>query len=238
MDLENEAFPAENRLLSLIKRRGPQRTSDIATALGVSVEGIRQQLARLERLGLVTRSAAPGAVGRPALEWSLTASAHARFPDTHADLTISLLQSVRAELGEGAIDRLIGRRDAEARDGYSAALRGARTIDERVSRLAALRTREGYMAEAQRDSQGWLFVENHCPICAAATACQGFCRSELDVFRAVLGDDVEVERTEHLLTGARRCAYRITPKETNDDAMARRVSGGGSRAKAIRSRAD
>ena len=238
MRLENEEFSAENRLLSLLKRRGPQRTSDIASALHISVEGIRQQLARLERLGLVTRSTAQGSVGRPALEWALTSSAHARFPDTHADLTVALLQSVRAELGAAAIDRLIGHRDAEARNGYSTALRGARTVGERVSRLAALRTREGYMAEAQRDSDGWLLIENHCPICAAATACQGFCRSELDVFRSVLGNDVEVERTEHLLTGARRCAYRITPKETDDDAMARRVSGGGSRTKTKRGRAD
>jgi predicted ArsR family transcriptional regulator len=54
-----------------------------------------------------------------------------------------------------------------------------------------------------------LLVENHCPICAAARACQNFCRSELDVFRRVLGPDVQVERVEHQLAGARRCAYRI-----------------------------
>jgi predicted ArsR family transcriptional regulator len=30
------------------------------------------------------------------------------------------------------------------------------------------------------------------------------------VFRAVLGDDVRVERSDHILAGARRCAYRIT----------------------------
>ncbi len=57
---------------------------------------------------------------------------------------------------------------------------------------------------------GFLFVENHCPICAAAAACQGFCRAELMVFRAVLGPDVAIERTDHILAGARRCAYRIT----------------------------
>lgn len=54
-----------------------------------------------------------------------------------------------------------------------------------------------------------MLVENHCPICAAATACAGFCRSELETFRAVLS--AEVERSEHILAGARRCAYRITP---------------------------
>ncbi|MES2724598.1 MAG: MarR family transcriptional regulator, partial [Pseudomonadota bacterium] len=56
---------------------------------------------------------------------------------------------------------------------------------------------------------GFLLVENHCPICAAAAACQGFCRAELMVFRAVLGPGVHIERTDHILAGARRCAYRI-----------------------------
>ena len=70
------------------------------------------------------------------------------------------------------------------------------------------------MAEWRADADGFLLLENHCPICAAATACQGFCRAELDVFRAVLGPGVSVERTDHILAGARRCAYRIVPVST------------------------
>ena len=66
------------------------------------------------------------------------------------------------------------------------------------------------MAEATANQDGsFLFVENHCPICAAATACQGFCTTELDLFRKVLGPRIEVERQEHILSGARRCAYRV-----------------------------
>ena len=49
--------------------------------------------------------------------------------------------------------------------------------------------------------EGFLFVEDHCPICAAAAACQGLCRSELAIFRAVLGTDVTVERVEAVLGG-------------------------------------
>jgi predicted ArsR family transcriptional regulator len=80
--------------------------------------------------------------------------------------------------------------------------------------LAEIRAREGYMAGWQKDGKGFLLLENHCPICAAARACQGFCRSELDLFRHVLGPDVAVERVEHILLGARRCAYRIAPAAT------------------------
>ncbi len=80
-----------------------------------------------------------------------------------------------------------------------------------MARLAELRSVEGYMAAWSADADGgFTLVENHCPICAAATACQGFCRAELEVFRAVLGDGVSVERTDYILAGARRCAYRIT----------------------------
>jgi predicted ArsR family transcriptional regulator len=55
-----------------------------------------------------------------------------------------------------------------------------------------------------------MLVEHHCPICAAAQACQGFCRNELELFRRVLGPGVTVDRTEYLLGGDQRCAYRIT----------------------------
>jgi predicted ArsR family transcriptional regulator len=68
------------------------------------------------------------------------------------------------------------------------------------------------MAECQAVEGGYLLIENHCPICAAATACQGFCHAERDVFQRALGGDVSVERTEHIVSGDRRCAYRIAPK--------------------------
>lgn len=66
------------------------------------------------------------------------------------------------------------------------------------------------MADWQEGEDGSiLLVENHCPICAAATNCQGFCRAELQVFRAVLGPSVAVERSEHIVSGGRRCTYVI-----------------------------
>jgi predicted ArsR family transcriptional regulator len=54
-----------------------------------------------------------------------------------------------------------------------------------------------------------LFVEDHCPICAAAATCQALCRSELAIFRKLLGQGVAVVRVDHVLAGARRCAYRV-----------------------------
>jgi predicted ArsR family transcriptional regulator len=70
------------------------------------------------------------------------------------------------------------------------------------------------MANWEKEKDGsYLLVENHCPICAAASACTGFCRSEKAIFEHVLGRNVRVERVEHLLAGARRCAYRISSRQ-------------------------
>jgi predicted ArsR family transcriptional regulator len=206
------ARPAGDRLLLLLKTRGPQTAADLAAALGVTGEGARQQLVRLAADGLVEATATPRGVGRPAQVWALTATGHARFPDTHAELTVQLLRAVRSELGEAALDKLIDVRAAESRAAYTAALEGSADLGERVARLAAARTREGYMAESRPEGDGYLLVENHCPICAAATECQGFCRAERDVFQQALGRGVSVERTEHIVGGDRRCAYRIALK--------------------------
>ena len=85
------------------------------------------------------------------------------------------------------------------------------SIQQRVKALAAIRNEEGYMASAKpRDDGSALLLENHCPIWAAAVACTGLCAKELEVFQTVLGNDVVVERTEHIAAGARRCAYRVT----------------------------
>ncbi len=46
---------------------------------------------------------------------------------------------------------------------------------------------------------------------AAAKACQGLCAVELAMFREVLGPGWMIERVDHLLAGARRCAYRMRP---------------------------
>ena len=64
---------------------------------------------------------------------------------------------------------------------------GTATLEKRVRALARQRTAEGYMADVHRDGDGVVLVEHHCPICTAATACPGFCRSELELFRATLG---------------------------------------------------
>jgi predicted ArsR family transcriptional regulator len=212
--LENIPRPAADRLLVLLKTRGPQTAADLGRVTGVTGEAARQQLVRLAADGLVVATTEPRGVGRPAQVWGLTEAGNARFPDAHAELTAQLIRSIRTQLGEAVLDRLIAARAVESTASYAAALEGATNLGERVARLAEARTREGYMAESRAEGEGYLLIENHCPICVAATACQGFCRAELDTFRDVLGPDASVERAEHIVAGDRRCVYRISLNRT------------------------
>lgn len=124
---------------------------------------------------------------------------------------VDLLAAVQAEFGAAGVDALIARREKDAMRAYRKHLAGARTVKDKLAALVALRSREGYMAAWTKEGKGrYLLVEDHCPICAAAVTCQGLCRSELDQFRTLFAGLAEVERVEHLLAGARRCAYRIT----------------------------
>ncbi|WP_256994615.1 helix-turn-helix transcriptional regulator [Pseudomonas tolaasii] len=206
--MEYPASSAADRVLHLLKTRGPQLASDMGAFLGTSGEAARQQLVKLAASGLVNASSEVRGVGRPTQVWQLTAAGHARFPDTHSELTMQLLQTVRDTFGEEAIERLIDVRERQTQALYEREMGGIPDLKGRVERLAALRSREGYMAEWSEQPDGALIlVENHCPICAAATACQGFCRAELQVFEQVLR--AKVERVEHIQLGARRCAYRV-----------------------------
>jgi len=207
---------AKRRLLDQLKRGGPATAGTLATALGVSDEAVRQHLSALESLGLVSAAAdAPAGRGRPPVRWSLTPEADELFPDHHAALTVELVGALRRTIGEDALSRVIEARGDDQVAAYRRALppTGA-SIRSRLDVLARERTREGYMAEVVREGRGrYLLIEHHCPVCDAARACTGLCRGEWDVFRQTLGDDVTVERTEHLLSGGTRCVYRVNERE-------------------------
>jgi len=200
------------RVLHLLKSAGPQTADGVARKQKITVVAARQQLGRLLDRALVTFEDQRDGVGRPKRLWSLSEKGNAQFPDSHAAVTVDLIHAIDSVFGPEGLDKVIEERERVTRKLYAERVRAGRTVAERAKLLAEQRAEEGYMAEVKRLPDGALMlVENHCPICVAAKACQGFCRSELKLFREVLGPEAKVEREEHILAGARRCAYRITP---------------------------
>ncbi len=201
-------------LIERLKQDGAQDAGTLAETLGVSAMAVRQHLYALEGEGLVTFEEEARPVGRPAKLWRLTPDADRFFPDGHAELTLHLLAALRETFGEAGMEKLLAARTAEQIAAYRGRIKPTDPLKSRLEALARIRTEEGYMAAVEAESGtgggGFLLVENHCPVCAAARTCQGLCASELEVFRRVLGPDVTVERSDHILAGARRCAYRVS----------------------------
>lgn len=210
--------PSNSRdlLLFKIKTKGPQTAINLAKQLELTPVAVRQHLEQLEEAGLVKFTEQRQSIGRPSRVWELTTDGHARFPDSHADLTVDLLHSMRTAFGETALDKLVEARTSDLIKRYRSRLAKHKELPKRVAALAELRTEEGYMSGTTRNRDGsYTLVENHCPICAAAELCRGLCAGELKLFSNILGRGVTVEREEHILAGSRRCSYKITPKRAS-----------------------
>jgi len=198
-------------IVKLLKTDGAMESARLAKRLGLTAMAVRQHLYVLQREKLVTADERPVPLGRPAKHWRLTREADRLFPDAYAELSVALLDALGDAFGPAGRERVLESRCQRQQVVYAERIDASASLAEKLRQLARVRTEEGYMAQVKREGKGsYLFIENHCPICAAATACQGFCQTELDLFQAVLGPDVTVERVEHIVSGDRRCAYRIS----------------------------
>lgn len=215
--MEDTNNSSQDKILYQIKRLGPQSVKSLAEILDVTTMGVRQHLTKLEAAGLIEPlPEQPQPRGRPLKPWQLTHKGHDRFPDAHAQITTDLILSVRELFGDSAMDKIIKKRTVETFEQYRIQLDKQDSVSDKVSALARIRTDEGYMAEVIEDGGEYLLLEHHCPICIAAKTCHGFCQSELDVFQKLFNGIASVCREDHLLSGARRCSYRIIPLVETD----------------------
>jgi len=202
-----------DKIIQLLKIRGALTAKVLAGELGLTTMGVRQHMQALEESHEVIYTDKKAPRGRPTRAWQLTPKSNSHFADKHEELTVQLIDSVKSVFGEAGLDKLIDHRESASMLNYRLALADQYSIKEKLNTLAKLRSEEGYMAAVEQDESGiyWL-LENHCPICAAATKCLNFCRSELNMFQQLLEDVAEVSREEHIIEGARRCAYKVIPQ--------------------------
>ncbi|SFN79797.1 MULTISPECIES: helix-turn-helix transcriptional regulator [Chryseobacterium] len=202
--------PAADRILMFLKMRGETTSLLISKELSITKEGARKHLLNLAEEGLIRSVTKSEGVGRPSTYYTLTEKGLSQFPDSHADVTVQILRSVKNLLGENALNLLINDREKNTYERYEKALVKAESLEQRLDVLVKVRSEEGYMAEWTKEGNDYFLIENHCPICAAATECQGFCRAELSNFQNLIGKNYQVERINHILSGGQRCVYKIS----------------------------
>jgi len=197
------------RAVDLLKTSGPQSLSALSTAFEVTVEGARFQMLKLEKEGMVMSNKTVTGRGRPQQVWSLTSEGQSRFPDMHAGLSVGLMEVMRETLGQQALSKVIMANGDKGTSKYLKLLEGVNDLEQRIIRFVAVRSSEGYMAQLIKDDEGFIFIENHCPIGAAAHANPDICCAEFKTLQTVIGSNVPIKRVEYIIDGGRRCAYRI-----------------------------
>ena len=198
-------------LLQRLKTRGPQSVKILSKQLEMTTMGVRQHLNELAAKGLVTTTAENHQTrGRPAHYWQLTDAGHRQFPDAHAEACVTLITRVRDQFGDKALQEIIHDNQDDDLNRYQKALEQTESdLPSQLSKLAELRSEEGFMAEVRLIPNGWLLIQNHCPVYNAAQSSRHYCHSELLLFSTLLAGRAIVERTDYLLDGSRRCAYMV-----------------------------
>ncbi|WP_299490813.1 metalloregulator ArsR/SmtB family transcription factor [uncultured Shewanella sp.] len=199
------------KIVQMLKTRGPLTAKVLAEELVLTTMGVRQHLQGLEDSGDVVFEDKKAVRGRPTRFWSLTTQSNSHFTDRHPELTVQLIDSVKTIFGEQGLEQLIDHRESTSLDLYLEAMGNKTSLIDKLEVLKQLRTDEGYMASIEQEGDFYWLLENHCPICAAASQCLNFCRSELQLFQRLFEACATVSREEHIIEGARRCAYKVVP---------------------------
>lgn len=198
----------QRRLLLVLKRRGPSTVGELAGALDLARETLRQHLNGLAGRGLVRRAGARReGPGRPEILYALAESADALFPQAEGallrDLARHLVERDQADLLRSFLERRLERRrrQAAARLG---GLRGRARLEE----VAAILSEDGFMARVEPDDAGGepLLRLCHCPIRDLVAASRLPCEVEVAFVRELVGEPLE--RVEYMPEGDRTCAYR------------------------------
>jgi DeoR family suf operon transcriptional repressor len=212
-ELETRPTLPEGRraVLYTLRRRGEATAEQVAAQHGMTVSGARQHLSALVRDGLVAtveRPSEQGRRGRRTLLYSVTAAADELFPKAYGELTNELLGYV-ADSDPALLEAVFARRRETRIATARTRLAGTRELGARVAELTRILDEDGYLATREKVGPGvYRIVEHNCAIWAVAQRYGHACTSELDFIRAVL-DGATVERVQHMVAGARHCAYEV-----------------------------
>ena len=197
-------------LLCAMKTSGEATAEGLAAELGLTVAAVRQQLAPLQQEGLVAHRDERSGRGRPRRWYCLTPAAETFFPKRYGQLANQLLGFID-EADPGLVRDAFNRR-AEQRRVRAEARLGGLGFDAAVTELAAILDEDGYLARAEKVSDGfWRIAELNCAILDVARQHGSACATELEFIRSVL-PGASVERVSHLLSGGRSCSYENPPR--------------------------
>jgi predicted ArsR family transcriptional regulator len=193
-------------ILLHLKRHAGATASELADALGCSLNAVRHHLKELEAEGVIAFERTTKGVGAPAHTWRLTDTGHALFPDRYDRTLLDLLDHIVATSGREAAVAIL-EAQYHALDERLTAAAGSQRGVARGEAVARALSGEGYMATFTATAAGGELVEHHCPHRLVAERFPEICHAEQRVLGRVLG--AEITRRCRIAGGCGTCTYEV-----------------------------
>ncbi len=202
-----------DRILHALKTRGGLGASDLSEVLGTGVSAVRPHLDTLVGEGLVRVEVVRGGQGRPRHRYVLTENGHESFARDYDGLAESLIDGVVDLAGSDLLRRIFRHREDRLVERYQPRMRTLGFAD-RVRETARILDQFGYMARVERHGDGFMLIEQNCPVSRVAAECAAPCESELSFIRRLT--DADVTQVSIAPNGAGGCRCMIRERRTAD----------------------
>src|SRR6266550_1352912 len=180
------SLPTTKReILTALRKRGECDVQGLASAVGITVSGVRQHVARLTAAGFIEHRSLREGPGRPRHAYRLSAGAEALFPKYYSQLTNELLSYVEDE-DPAVLERIFERRRRRRVENALARLEG-RPFTDKVAELARILDEDGYLADFEALPRGRFAVTEHnCAVLGVARRWGLACSTEIEFIREAL----------------------------------------------------
>lgn len=205
-------------VLTEVKHHGDRSLAELAAAVGVSYEAVRQHVVQLSADGWLTGSVerATGGPGRPTSRYRLTPAGDHLFPKEYDELAVELLDAAGDRLGPGAVRELLAEVARRKVERWSPRLAGL-PFEERLEALRGIYLEgDPHCRVEHGEGGGARLIEMNCPYLEVARRRPALCSVTVSVLRRLLGR--QVVRSERFQDGDGRCVFRVLDREIDDAA--------------------
>jgi predicted ArsR family transcriptional regulator len=196
-------------MLLHLKEQGGATIAELAERIGISDEGARQHLLRMERKGWIQRRETRptgGRAGRPAAVYEVSPSGEAFFPKRYDELSIALADVLVESQSNEALQAALGRITDSRVEAWLPRLTG-KSLDERLELLKDYYLPGDPFLTIERNGNVSL-VEHNCPFLNVAMARPALCSVTVNALSRLLG--VRVYRHRKFQNGDGCCEFRVT----------------------------
>ena len=205
MDQAQHSEPARSRdriLGLLLRSEEPLSVQALAARLSISRNAAHQQVAALEREGLIERDSAIRTRGRPSQGYRLSNAGSATFPRQYALIARQLLAELAKHLGPDELRGALQRIGASLADSLA-------MEDGEIASVAGLMRQLGYESSTVEGADGPEIEARNCVFHDLAVADPTICEVDLAFLRAMTGRSVDHRRC--MARGERSCRFAFGP---------------------------